>query len=181
MKIDTDNDRTCTDTPILGMQSYNQPFIKVCGSCGIEKDISNFSKNKSKGDGHNSTCRDCHRIHSKKWYDNNKEKCSTSSLAWYYRNKEHVIKRGAQWAKNNHDKISNSMRRYYLRHSENQKNKSKITGPKARRELQNNYVKAKLKAKGFTDEQITPELIEVQRLILKTKRLCKTLKSSEQV
>lgn len=159
------------------IQYYNHPLVKTCGSCGIEKDIGNFSKNKSKRDGHNSTCRDCHRIHIKDWYDSNKEKCMASSLAWYHKNKEHVRKRGAKWAKNNPEKISNSMRRYYLKHSEEQKNKSKITGPKARHELQNNYVKAKLKAKGFVDEQITPELIEVQRLILKTKRLCKTLKN----
>lgn len=170
-----------TQPDLTAIQSYNQPFVKVCGNCGIEKDISNFSKNKSKRDGHNSTCRDCHRTHSKKWSDNNKEKCSASSLNWYYKNKEHVIKRGAQWAKNNPEKRSNSMRRYYLLHSEEQKNKSKITGQKARHELQNNYVKAKLKAKGFSDEQITNELIEVQRLILKTKRLCKTLQNSEQV
>ena len=43
-------------------------------------------------------------------------------------------------------------------------------------ELKNTYIKAKLKAKGFLNQQITPELIEVQRIISKTKRLCKTSK-----
>jgi hypothetical protein len=35
------------------------------------------------------------------------------------------------------------------------------------------YVKTNLIAKGFPKETITPELIEVQRLIIKTKRLTK--------
>jgi hypothetical protein len=43
-----------------------------------------------------------------------------------------------------------------------------------------NYVKTNLIAKGFPKETITPELIEVQRLIIKTKRLTKNkLKEQE--
>jgi len=42
--------------------------------------------------------------------------------------------------------------------------------------LNDSYVKKLLTNKGFERKKITPELIEIQRIITKTKRLCKTSK-----
>jgi len=54
--------------------------------------------------------------------------------------------------------------------------KAKERSIKAIKVLGNSYLNKCLTQKGFTKEQITPELIEVQRIIIKTKRLCKTSK-----
>ena len=43
--------------------------------------------------------------------------------------------------------------------------------------LSDNYIKSKLRRTGFKNEQITPELIELKRITLKTTRLCRQLKN----
>lgn len=47
--------------------------MKVCTKCKIEKELSDFNKNKSKKDGYNNICRVCSNANSKKYYQENKE------------------------------------------------------------------------------------------------------------
>jgi len=47
---------------------------KICSKCKDEKEIDEFSKNKSRKDGHNNYCKECMRSHSKKYYSENNEK-----------------------------------------------------------------------------------------------------------
>lgn len=46
---------------------------KKCCKCKIDKDLKHFSINKSKKDGFNPSCRDCHNKYTKQHYLNNKE------------------------------------------------------------------------------------------------------------
>lgn len=46
--------------------------MKVCPKCDIEKELTEFSLNRSKKDGHSSICKCCHRLIRKKHYDKNK-------------------------------------------------------------------------------------------------------------
>lgn len=41
---------------------------KVCYSCGMEKELCCFNKNKSKRDGYQEECRDCRSIYRKNWH-----------------------------------------------------------------------------------------------------------------
>ena len=59
--------------------------MKYCPRCKEDKPESEFSKNKSRGDGLQSTCKVCLRKHNKKWYANNKRKHRKKSDV--YRNK----------------------------------------------------------------------------------------------
>ena len=43
--------------------------------------------------------------------------------------------------------------------------------------LKDGYIKELLRQQGFKNEQITPELIELKRITLKTTRLCRQLKN----
>ena len=43
--------------------------------------------------------------------------------------------------------------------------------------LSDGYIKDQLRGQGFKNEQITPELIELKRITLKTTRLCRQLKN----
>lgn len=81
---------------------------------------------------------------------------------WRKRNTEECNRKRSLWRKNNPEKV--------------REEKNKITET-----LKGSYVKRGLIKQGFPKDQITTELIEVQRLIIKTKRLCKTLQNSEQV
>ena len=47
---------------------------KICSKCKIEKDLSEFNRNKARSDGYNTFCRECAKKHSKDYYKKNKEK-----------------------------------------------------------------------------------------------------------
>ena len=85
--------------------------------------------------------REKYRILHKKLYDANPDKFIINSKEWKKENSEHVKKYNRKYKKTQSDELS------------------KI------------YIKDKLKAKGFSDEMISDELIEAQRLIIKIKRL----------
>jgi hypothetical protein len=124
---------------------------KICSRCGEEKDITEFVKNKKCNLGFSGTCKKCHNIYSL----SNPEKVKKSRDKWKKNNPEKVKESRDKWEKNNPEKV-------ILKHK------------KLRSNLVDYYVIRKLCAKGFQKNQITPELIETQRLIIKIKRLCKT-------
>ncbi len=62
--------------------------MKKCCNCKLEKDFSNFYKNKSKKDGFNSVCILC----SKEYNIKNKEKITNKKREWFENNKEKIIK-----------------------------------------------------------------------------------------
>ncbi len=74
-------------------------------------------------------------------------------------------------------------RKYQKDLHKNNPNKSRIKANKQVELLNNNYITSKLKRKGFKLNEIkdNPEIIEVQRILIKTKRLCKTLQNLEKV
>lgn len=47
--------------------------MKVCRTCGDEKDLSEFSLNKAKSDGHHSKCKACHRAYVRQHYQRHKD------------------------------------------------------------------------------------------------------------
>ena len=47
--------------------------MKLCKRCNTEKELSEFSKNKTKKDGLSYTCTECAKEHCKNHYENNKE------------------------------------------------------------------------------------------------------------
>jgi|SRR5690554_5549578 len=126
--------------------------VRICKKCLLEKTIDRFRDN-------NKACRKCNNINSKVWAKkwrenpNNKEK-----IAEYRKNKDY------------------KQYESYRRNKKIQRAKAKI---KDRAILHRRYIYTQLRNKGFKAEDITPELIDTQRLIIKTKRLCKTLKNSE--
>lgn len=65
--------------------------MKVCYSCGVEKDISLFHKNKSKKDGVNSICKECRKVYLQEHYESNKDSYKARSKAWKENNPHRVI------------------------------------------------------------------------------------------
>ena len=83
--------------------------------------------------------------------------------------REYSIKYRAE----NAEKIKAKKAKYRAENAE----KIKAKYAKRRDDLKDPYVKDTLRAQGFKNEQITPELIELKRITLKTKRLCLQLKN----
>lgn len=54
------------------MLHFRSPVKKRCGRCGKRKSLDAFSKNRTKKDGLNYSCRECHAVHTRKHYLNNK-------------------------------------------------------------------------------------------------------------
>jgi hypothetical protein len=73
--------------------------MKKCTSCKIEKELTEFNKNKSRKDGLNNICRVCSNARSKKYYNENKE-----------HHKKVTLKRKNKLIKENQQKLIN----YYL-------------------------------------------------------------------
>ena len=83
---------------------------------------------------------------------------------------------------------SEYMRKYYAANKEilkahsvkwNAENPEKVKARSTRSvaDLKESYIKSKLRQQGFPNESITPELIELKRITLKTSRLCRQLKN----
>ena len=130
---------------------------RVCKKCGTEKDIELFTKNKKCILGISFSCKICSNIINKKYIrtPESKEKRKERWGAYYKKHIGNVLLRNKNHRKNNKE--------LYRRHS--QQNALNLS---------DSYVKNNLINLGWNKKDITQDIIEVKRLIIKTKRLCKT-------
>jgi hypothetical protein len=111
-------------------------MIKVCYKCKVEKDLSEFGKDKSKKYGLNSECKSCKREYykankekinernkeyHKEWYQTNKEKIKESNKEWYQTNKERINERNKEWREANKEHIKEWGKEYYEANKERRK------------------------------------------------------------
>lgn len=82
--------------------------MKVCKTCNIEKDITDFPKHKKYKDGLYSSCKSCKNESSKIYYLNNKEKVSDSVKLYRDNNTEKV----KDSVRNNYEKNRESLLDY---------------------------------------------------------------------
>ena len=98
------------------------------------------------------------REYNRKWRAENAEKIKASQAKYCAENAEKVKAYKAEWFAKNAEK-------------------EKVRRAKSIAELKDGYVEEMLRRQGFKKEQITPELIELKRITLKTTRLCRQLKN----
>lgn len=176
---------------------------KKCKDCGTEKLISEFVIDKNYKAGVKNTCKNCKNsrakeldsyktynkrvvysteerrnkklLQQKEWRRKNKKKISSSQRSFYLNNKEKIKK----WHQKNYKEKKECIvvNRKPYQSSTRYKALSKFRKKTGINELKDFYVKDKLRRLGFTNEQLDalPELIEIQRITIKFKRLCKTL------
>lgn len=65
--------------------------MKVCNKCQIEKDPSAFTMQKGRL---RTICKECRRIESREWYENNKEKKRQLSHAYRHIKKDQDLRKG---------------------------------------------------------------------------------------
>jgi hypothetical protein len=81
---------------------------KKCTKCGIEKDINEFRKDKTKKGGVYSSCKKCKLV----WRQKNKERVNLSNKKWRDNNSEKVKKINSNYQKNNKEKVNLKMINY---------------------------------------------------------------------
>lgn len=160
---------------------------KVCTKCNKVKSIDCYSKYKykPKKDGTQKTgirsyCNKCKNQMTKDWFDKNKD----YKKQWRKENPEKVKQqnlrakpRTDKWRKENKKVLKVKKAKYRLKNIEHIKSKKPIEYKKAIEELQDCYVITQItKRSNLTSKEIRnhPELIEAKRIIIKTKRLCRT-------
>ena len=151
--------------------------MKVCSKCKEEKSFDLFHKNKGHKDGYNSRCKMCANESTKEWQQNNREKHLKLCMDWYRNNVERHNKKRTEWKDNNPIKVREMWALWKVNNPEKSKESRIKSDKKAIETVADSYVKNVLiYSRGFTKEQINqyPEIIETERLIIKTKRLCKT-------
>jgi len=117
---------------------------KVCTKCEEGKSVSEFGKDRSSGDGLNYYCKECARIKSKEWVDNNTERrkeirfksnekyrdeinlknrerkrknkdaCRAYNKRWYRDNKDHVRQLSYAWRDRHKEELSQRRKDRYL-------------------------------------------------------------------
>jgi hypothetical protein len=113
---------------------------KKCCTCKETKQIDDFSKNRSTGDGYSFACRSCNSKTKRESYKKNKEKILLKSKENYYKdveksrklkrewahnNKESEIKRASEWYKNNKKRKQKYDKQYILKNREKRRLASK--------------------------------------------------------
>ena len=127
---------------------------KRCSKCGEEKPLTEFNKNKYHKDGLSSSCNLCLNNNAKEYRKNNPNWIKERRKIYYNKNKLQISEIQKLWRENNPEKREEIYRKKVV-------------------DCNSYYVKEKLIKQGFKKEQITPELIELKRMIIKTKRKIK--------
>lgn len=94
--------------------------MKVCIKCGIEKEKSDFHKDRSKKDGLVSKCKACAKEYQAKYYKENRERLIKCSRKWYSENidKARENKRASYW-ENRESRVKQRKDIYWKNREEN--------------------------------------------------------------
>lgn len=113
---------------------------KECSGCGGTFPITDFTKNRTKRDGHNSRCKECRSKYHKRYYSENADKIKARARKWYADNTEyakeyrrqHYIdhaeeykERAAQYLINNAEAVREYERRRYPTRKEDVKRRTR--------------------------------------------------------
>ena len=145
---------------------------KKCTKCGDVKELSEFRKNAASKDGLKNPCKLCLAPSEKLWRKANNE----YKKQWDIRNKDKIKEYNKEKWKTDKEKRKASVKEYYKRNPkklESAYEKGRNRGKKKRDELNTEYLRKRLIDQGFNLETINknPDLIEIKRLIIQTKRL----------
>jgi len=153
--------------------------MKACSRCSIEKHAAEFYKKKSQKDGKSVYCKKCSDILVLLWKSRNADrvkdinnKCGKKHN-WYQNDK--TCQKMITYRLTHPDKIKENGKRYESKNKEKREERNRYNVDN----LTNCYVKSIALNKGYTKDMIRrePEILEIIKIIIKTKRLCK-LKTS---
>jgi hypothetical protein len=143
--------------------------MKICSKCKQEKELICFASEKRVKSGLKASCKQCDTKRVLLWHKNNRDKANAINRNYTKNNREKVCERVRKWRNLNKEYGKKKRDEYAILFPNYGKERRKNDIDN----LRSPYLIAKLKRKGFTKEQIKeyPQLIEVQKILIKTKRL----------
>lgn len=155
--------------------------MKKCSRCKEEKEEAEFCKDKYRDDGLHHYCRSCSSKINKLRNTKYKDKIAQGRKIYESNNMDKIRESHAKYRKSHRDSCNAHSRKYKISHKEEFSLYMQQWGKKRREDLTCSYV-AGCTVQGTTlkPSDIPPELIEVKRLIIKTKRLCKQQSQTSQ-
>lgn len=91
--------------------------MKKCSKCGVRKALGEFHRDKRAKDGLYSSCKNCHRAKTKRYYEENREEVRKKQREYQ---REHPERRRAavkRWEEKNPDSLPKRKKRYRKRHA----------------------------------------------------------------
>lgn len=151
--------------------------MKTCCKCKTELQFSYFGKRISSSDGFDSVCRNCRSAE----YIKRRFEILEKRKLQYGNNKSAILKYKKEYRIKSKSRIKIYNSAYYQTHRDKIISHQSAVQNEDIGEVSNKYVLKRIRSQlGVCDLNIIPpELIEIKRTIIKTKRLCKTLKNSE--
>ena len=165
--------------------------LKRCIKCGEAKGVDEYHADRTRKDGLSNKCKYCVSTYRRKYYLDNIEKINLHTKEYF---KEHIDEKRAynkKWKSKNKPFLREMNRNWHRKNKVTEyaraklwrisnKDKVKELNKKYRDTLPDSYIKAALiRQYKVNASYIKPDFIEIKRIIIKTKRLCKTLKNSE--
>ena len=123
---------------------------KICTKCNIEKDLNDFTNDKSKKDGKHSHCKQCKSLNDTKYKKNNIEKISENGKKYYQENSVKIKQKSKDWYENNKEHCAEIKREYNIKNKESIKLKKKQYNDNNKEWLKN-YMNKYIKNKYKTD------------------------------
>lgn len=90
---------------------------KVCTKCGIFKDLGEYHKHSGMSDGRRPSCKECRKLDTKKYIEENKDKISSYSKKYYLENKDYIKSKTKRWKRDNPERV---------RHLQNKRKKERL-------------------------------------------------------
>jgi hypothetical protein len=115
---------------------------KICSRCKLDKELTNFGKNKRSKDGFRYECNDCRILESEKYRKENSEKIINIRKKSYNLNKEKSLNRTKLWVSSNPEKFNETRKKWKLNNKEKYDSYMK-TWRNENRELINTYIKTR--------------------------------------
>lgn len=106
--------------------------MKTCSKCKVEKELSEFNKDRRARNGLQSKCKSCEKEYSeankerikerkKEYYKSNKERINESRKEYYQANKEYFKKYREEWYQTNKEKLKERYKEYRQANKERKK------------------------------------------------------------
>ena len=133
-------------------------MVKTCTGCHKElaATTDNFCIRPLGKFGFAAKCKKCNAEYAKKYQQENKIRLAERDKKYYQENKIKIAKHNKKYKEKNKIKIAKYYKKYFQEIKEN---------------LNGQYLKILLEKQGFSKEQMTPEIIELKLILIKTKRL----------